>query len=218
MAVVTELTPQKKNQNRFNLFIEGKFYSGVSVATVARYGLYKDKVLSDDDLNLITLNDLEERIFDRVCNYLSKVIKSKYQIIGYMDNIFYKKNGDWWSEDFQFDQDKIKQSILERVERIGLINDSNYAKSLIRERSKLRPKSKYALKMELLSKGIDSQLADETLTTDLEDEFELLKRAYFKRYKEAVLVKEDSKKVDFLRRKGFSWDLISRFIDEQEVN
>jgi hypothetical protein len=37
---------------------------------------------------------------------------------------------------------------------------------------------------------------------------------YIKKFKNAPLVLDDRKKVDFLRRKGFNWDEISKLADD----
>jgi SOS response regulatory protein OraA/RecX len=49
----------------------------------------------------------------------------------------------------------------------------------------------------------------------LVDEYQVLKNTYRKKYKEEKISFEDTKKISFLQRKGFNWDLIERFINDE---
>ena len=49
----------------------------------------------------------------------------------------------------------------------------------------------------------------------VDDEYDMLKRVYEKKYGIEKLGMKDRKKIDFLLRKGFNWDLIERYINEK---
>ncbi|HPQ79895.1 MAG TPA: RecX family transcriptional regulator, partial [Candidatus Dojkabacteria bacterium] len=78
-----------------------------------------------------------------------------------------------------------------------------------------KPRGKYIIVSELISKGINKDLAEQTVDELIKDEYDILKRVFQKKYGESKLLKEDRKKIDFLLRKGFDWDLIERLIKNE---
>ena len=74
------------------------------------------------------------------------------------------------------------------------------------------------LQSELMSKGVEANLAREKVEELVEDEYDMLKRIYLKKYGNEKMDLSDSKKIDFLRRKGFNWDLINQFINNEFTN
>jgi len=214
--IVTDLTVQKKNSNRFNLFIDKEFYCGLSVNTVAKHNLYKGLEYTDDQLERIVVTDIEERLFDRCCNYLSRGFKSTFKLRQYIKDLFFKKNNVWWTEDLEFDKNIITESIVKRLTKIGLLNDRAYAEAFIRDKMRFSPKSRFALMQDLFSKGINKEIASQALDTEMKDEYTLLEEAYIKKYKETDITLQDKKKINFLRRRGFAWDLITKFISNRE--
>ena len=47
--VITDVQQQKRNTSRFNLYIDSKFYAGISTNTLAKFNLYKEKEIEDSD-------------------------------------------------------------------------------------------------------------------------------------------------------------------------
>jgi len=214
--LVTDLIVQKKNSNRFNLFIDKTFYCGVSVNTVAKHNIYKGLEYTNDELEKIVITDIEERLFDRCCNYLSRGFKSTSKLRQYLKDVFFKKNNIWWSEDLEFDKESITESIVNRLLQIGLLNDKIYAEAFIRDKMRFSPKSRFALMQDLFGKGISKEIANQALDTEMKDEYTLLEMSYTKKYKDTEINLQDRKKIDFLRRRGFAWDLITKFISNRE--
>jgi regulatory protein len=57
------------------------------------------------------------------------------------------------------------QSILERLEKVGFLNDHEFAVWLVASRSRTRPRGVYLLKKELLSFGISPEIISEVLAS-----------------------------------------------------
>lgn len=214
MLKITDLTVQKKNPNRFNLFIDDKFYCGLSVNTVAKFNIYKDLEIKNTLLNELVNSDLEERIFNRACNYLNRGLKSTSKLRTYIKDLLYKKRGDWFSDDMEFSEDELIDKTITRLEKVGLLDDIAYASAFVRDRLKFKPKSGYALSRELFAKGIGKDIVQKVIAENVNDEYEIMKLAYNKKFRNMPIKNGDNKKINFLRRKGFKWDLISRLIKE----
>lgn len=213
---ISELSPQKRDQNRFNLYIDGKFFAGISINNVSRYGLYKGQEIENELLEQILKSDLEERFYNRVIDYIARGIKSEKKIREYIRTVYYKKRGDWFSENAQYDLTILEDTLINRLLKDRYINDYEYAKLYVESRLKNRPRSLSVVKMELISKGISNDISDQVLSEISVDEDILIRETYRKKFKDARFLKSEQKKIDYLRRKGFDWDLISKLFDDDE--
>ncbi|HRY74433.1 MAG TPA: recombination regulator RecX, partial [Candidatus Dojkabacteria bacterium] len=81
---ITKLATQERNVERVNMFLDGRFFCGVSLNTVAKFNLFVGKELSEDEFDKILQDDLKERIFNRAVTYISRAIKSEKQIRMYL--------------------------------------------------------------------------------------------------------------------------------------
>ena len=212
---ITKLATQERNVDRVNMFLEGKFSCGVSLNTVAKFNLFVGKELSEDEFNKILQDDLKERIFNRAVTYISRAIKSEKQIRMYLNNLLFKKKGVWFEDLSKASSSEIVSVVIEKLKSYSYINDEEFAVQFVLSRIKSKPRGKYVLVSELISKGISKDLAEQKVNELVEDEFDILKRVFEKKYGECKLSKKDRKKIDFLHRKGFDWDLIERLINNE---
>ena len=117
----------------------------------------------------------------------------------------------------KFDSSIISKAI-EKLKEQNLINDEEFVKWWIEQRQTHKPKSTFVLKQELIAKGVAKELIEELLTTSQNDEesarlvFEKSK-IKFKNYKGEEFLK---KTIAFLQRRGFSWEIIKKIIDDEK--
>lgn len=212
---VTLLEYQKKDPSRVNLYIDGAFFCGISLNTLAKYGLYGGKDVEQQVLDDLFFSELEGRFFERAASLLDHGQKTEKQLRMYLKDLVFKKKGKWFET---LDNDTaalIVEKVVTKLKEYGYINDEKYAQEFVSSRMKSRPRGKDILIMELVSKGIDRQIAQEVVTTQVVDEYGLLDAVYKKKYKEEKLTFSDRKKIDFLKRKGFDWDLIEKYINNE---
>jgi len=75
------------------------------------------------------------------------------------------------------------EKTLDNLERVGLINDREYAKSWVRNRLQNRPIGKSMLSIELKRKGIDSGVIEEIVEQENINEIELIENLLRKKVK-----------------------------------
>ncbi|MFO7753451.1 MAG: regulatory protein RecX [Desulfobacteraceae bacterium] len=106
-----------------------------------------------------------------------------------------------------FSSDTVENTV-ERLKDEKLLDDTAFAKEFVRNRERLKPKSKRALKYELFAKGVDEQAIEDALACV--DEYESAINAVRKK---AImwehLDKETFKKkiFSFLKTRGFNFDV-----------
>jgi regulatory protein len=118
-------------------------------------------------------------------------------------------------------QKKIKpdmvEKILEYLVDANLLNDEKFAREYASELSKRKHFGSSRIKLELRKKGIEDTIVKDIMkksSADLESEkknLELAASKYLKHFSKKLSPSEKQKLVNFLYRKGFSWDLISLY-------
>ncbi len=112
------------------------------------------------------------------------------------------------------------EKIIKRLKEHNFINDSNFTKWWIEQRTKFRPKAVRIIKLELLRKGIAKDLIEEILqdkTVETETDLDKARKLAIKRierYKNEEPQKKYEKMVRFLASKGFDWDTIKEVVDQ----
>lgn len=212
---ITKLEQQKKNVSRLNLYIDDQFVAGISSNTLAKFNLYKGKELEEAVLDDILYQELKQRFLERAVGYLTRAPKTTFQIRRYLGDLQYKKKGKWFDEDANINFEKIFNEIVEYLEEIDLLDDRNYATLFVESRIKNKPRGKFVLVSELMGKGVDKEIAIQVCDELIEDEYDILKKTFYKHYKSENLDLSDRKKIAYLQRKGFSYDLIKKFANSE---
>ena len=116
--------------------------------------------------------------------------------------------------------DLTAQKIIESLLRTKFIDDEEFARRFVEQRTKFKPKANRVIKYELKQKGITQELIDqlfedkeESDTSDFAKALDLAERK-MPRYARI----EDKRKVyeklgRFLASKGFDWDTVKQVID-----
>lgn len=212
---VTKLVSQKRTPSRVNMYIDGDFHCGISLDTVAKYSLYEGCEIEEEKLKSIAYNEIRSRFLTRTVEYIARSLRTEYQIKRYIRELSLKKKGKWFNDISKEEVSKITGYVIQKLNKYGYIDDEKYAIAFIQSRIKNRPRGKSVLIGELLSKGVARELAEEKVNELVEDEISLLKKTYAKKFRESKITKEDRKKIEFLLRKGFSWDLIEQYIEDE---
>ena len=106
------------------------------------------------------------------------------------------------------------QIIIEKLEKLNLINDQVFVESKIQS-LQYQAKSKNYIKQYLLQKGIDKQLIEEQISLFYENNKNLEKENALKFAKKRNLLDKDQdyqKKLSKLARAGFSYDIAKEIL------
>ena len=181
---------------------------------VAHFSLYAGKEIDENELKDILEYALEQRLFDRAIEVVSKNPKTVIQVKQYLRSVLMKKNGIWYTELDKESAESIIDRVVQKLDEYGYVNDEKFAEMFINDRLKNRPRGKSLIISELISKGVDKDTAVQKVEELIPDEYRMLVDVYEKKYHNEKISRRDSKKISFLLRKGFSWDLIDQFISD----
>ena len=111
-------------------------------------------------------------------------------------------------------------SIIEKLKKQKFLDDREFAKWWIEQRSKVKPKALKFIIFELKQKGIEKDLIEEVLeskefeiVSDFDKAFKLAQKR-INRYRGETPKKAYEKMARFLASKGFDYDIIKKVIDQ----
>jgi regulatory protein len=122
-------------------------------------------------------------------------------------------------------RDKIDEKIIERIieslKKSKFIDDEEFARRFVEQRTKIKPKANRIIKYELKQKGISRELIDqlfedkeESETADFAKALELTERKMRTIHDQSNKFKVKEKLGRYLASKGFDWDTIKDVIDQ----
>jgi len=188
MSKITRIEQQKKKKNRVNIYIDGEFSLGLYTDTVVKFHLYENKEITPDEISSIKEFEEITDVKEKVINFISYRERSRKEIKDYLTN--------------KGVQNEIATKVLNDLEEANLIDDHRFALSWIKDRNKINPKGNFALKMELLNKGIEGAETESLLQSV--DEKENARKAFKKAVKKYGNNKASKKKIfEYLKRRGF---------------
>ncbi len=199
MGVVTALEPQKRKKDRVNVFIDGEFGVGLSLEVALKNGLKVGKKVSSEKLEeLIRENELEKAMV-RVYKLLSYRPRSEREISDYLAK---KKTGPL-----------LTKLVIATLKKQKYLDDEEFARWWVDQRSRFRPRGKRALRGELIKKGVSREIIDQVFQSELADrdlQDLALKAARKKqaRYRDLDQQEFRKKMTAFLARRGFNWETI----------
>lgn len=156
--------------------------------------------------------ELKEKLFDRVYRFLAIRNRSEKEVRDYLLKKLQK---------YQFSSPSIEfvDEIVNHLKEEGLINDWKFIGWWVEQRAYFRPKGVYALKQELIQKGIAQELIDRYFQDSPPNEYQLAKEAVRKKIKLWQNLSPEKRKekiINFLKRRGFRFEVIKRLIFNEE--
>lgn len=106
---------------------------------------------------------------------------------------------------------------IEFCKEYGFLNDENYAMALARDLNSLKKYGKHRIKMELLKRGINSELAEAALY-EIEDNTEVLMELVSKKLKGSFEKKDTERAIRYFMYRGYSLADIKHAIERLKAN
>lgn len=200
MSTITSIEPQVKDKTRCSIFIDGRFYCGIKLEVAVKYRLKAGMVIDKAQLDIIQLETEKAQAVDKALTHISASPKTRKQIRDFLSKKGYV--------------DAVIDYVFDRLDYYGYADDRQYCKMYVESVS---GKSKRAIEVELLKRGIDRDVIEEELSDLSDDEEEVL--TLLKKYlKGKELSKENVfKGCRYLISKGYDYDTVkaaSERVDE----
>ena len=201
MSIITAIKAQK-NQKRVNIYLDGSFGFGLDLENFIRLQLKVNQELTQDEINEIIKKGELQKSFDKTLRFVMTRPRSMKEVKDY----FRRKEVD----------NTLHQNILDRLEKLQLLDDHKFAKWWVDQRLEFKHKLKKDITFELRQKGIDTNTIKNVLNDSEMDELKIAKELITKKEYKWKRYDEDTRKQkmsQYLAGKGFSWDIVKSVID-----
>lgn len=205
-GVISSISVQKKNKERYSIFIEEEFLIGVSDQTLLKFDLARGETITHALLRKI---EREEGRF-KVKSYLMERLASRDHS---RKELFSKAGRKEYPEN-------IIESVLDELEEKGYLDEQRFAESFVRDKSHLNKWGPNKIKAHLYKKGIPNSLAEQSIQKVFVEKnikdllLHLVLKAKRRFLREEDPYKRKKKVVDHLARKGYRSSDIYSYIDE----
>lgn len=205
MARITDIRPQKKKK-RFNIYLDQKFAFPLSAEELVKSGLEIGQEISEKDIRILRDKETKNKLYERVLRFLSYRPRSEKEVRDYAEGKIRSLRAPSFAKASEGKQ-KIIEEVIGKLKKQGLIDDEEFARWWLEQRSRFRPRGKIALKIELKRKGVSQEIIEKIINQKF-DELVLAKKAVKKK------VKGEQKISQYLARRGFSWETIQKLLAE----
>lgn len=217
---ITKIERQKKQANRYSIYVDDEFYIGVDQEVLIHFSLYKSQEVTQEFLEKVKLSENDNKLYSAAINYLSYGLRSVKDMRDYLHKQKEKK------EDYIPSDDVIERTI-ERLLKQGYLNDLVYAQSYVRTASLLNAKGPKVIEKELKIKGISENTITDALmeypTEDQSENVQALAEKFLRTKKSLPPKMLKNKLYSHLITKGFDKETVNQQIsemtfEEAEVN
>ena len=138
MPKITLISLQNKNKSRCNVFVDGEFYSGVSMETVVKFRLKVGMEVAREDLDNVILESERSEALAKAADYISSRLKTKREIKDYLIKKGYSEEIAWYCVD--------------KLKEYDYVNDKEYSKRYVESTAKKQ--GKRLTEYKLMMKGV----------------------------------------------------------------
>jgi len=199
---ITSIEANKKNKGKLSVYIDNKYSFSVSEEDYLSVNLYEKKQITEQELDYIKNNILFRAAKSAAIRYLTFKLRSEKEV-------HFRLSSDGYGDD-------ITEKVVEELKALGYINDKLYAQKFIYDRSRLKPKSKKMLRMELKNKGVADEITEEVLDEWNVDDTTVAEGLVKKKFgKYDIRDEKIIKRIySFLQHRGFNFETVSNIISK----
>ncbi|HSM24437.1 MAG TPA: RecX family transcriptional regulator [Anaerolineaceae bacterium] len=197
---ITAITKQTKNANRVNIFLDGTFAFGLFL--ISAVGLKIGQTLSQLEIDQLMEIDQIESGYQKSLKFIAYKPRTKFDVLKKLQKLGF--------------EEKIINQILSKLVDKGYIDDQQFARNWIENKSYSKPRSKRLISWELKNKKIDKDLIEDLL--EIMDPDEVLAVRAAEKHSRRISNCDDEifkrRLSGFLQRRGFSYSIIKPVVND----
>lgn len=207
---ITGISIQKKDKNRINVMVDGKYRFSLDVFQLVDLGIKVGAEYTDDELTNLEQESQFGKVYGRALEYSLMRPHSAREVRDYL----YRKTRPTRTKTGEMRPgvpSEVATRVFDRLVEKGYVDDEKFARYWVDNRSLRKGASKRKLSSELSAKGVERSIIERLLSeTERTDENELQKIIEKKRSK----YPDNQKFMMYLARQGFSYDDIKSALEK----
>jgi regulatory protein len=209
---ITALTPQQKSDNRVNVIVDGKYRFSLDVYQVIDLGIRVGKEYSETELVELETESQFGKLYGRALEYCMMRPHSGKEVRDYL----YRKTLDVRTKTggIRKGADKaVAERVFNRLVEKGHIDDEQFTRWWVENRSLKKGASRRKLEAELRVKGVDLQIIEKHLADSARTDDDELRKVIAKK---SGRYGDPQKLMQYLARQGFSYDDIKSALQDAD--
>jgi regulatory protein len=208
---ITDITSQKRDQNRVNVMVDGKYRFSLDIFQIGELGLKVGKEYTDEQLTELETESQFGKVYTRALEYCLMRPHSSKEVRDYL----YRKTRESRTKTGEIKKGvpvEVTTRVFNKLVEKGYIDDEKFTKYWVENRNLVKGMSRRKLAAELYSKGVANVTIEENLLESVRTDGEELAKIIAKkraRYSDA------QKFMQYLARQGFSYDDIKEALREE---
>ena len=158
---ITALEPQQRQADRYNLHLDGRFALALDAELVVAEGLSVGVELTAADVERLRTREDERRLLDAALHFLGPRPRSRAEVRRRL--LTPRRNRP------TPDPDAVERT-LDRLERLGMLNDQDFAAFWVENRERFSPRAARALTQELRQRGVSRETVERVTDPDRDEE------------------------------------------------
>ncbi len=197
---ITTIKQQAKRSDRYSIFVDGKYAFSLSESALLESKLSSRQDLTEGQLREFKQVSADDKLNQQTLRYAALRPRSKWEVEFYLS----RKQA----------SPSLAESILNKLSKIGLVDDRKFAEAFVHDRRLLRPASRRKLINELRKKHLDDETIQEAVGNDSRDEQAVLREVITRKRRQSKYHDID-KLMQYLARQGFNYGDIKAVLGEE---
>ena len=198
---VTALSPQIRDLDRVNVYIDGKYDFSLDISQVVDIGIKAGQVLSKEELASLKQESEFGKLYARALEYVLMRPRSSSEVRDYLYRKTLARKYKNRKTGKLAEKPGVAKTVAERV--FGYIDDQKFANWWVENRHQAKGVSMRKLRSELAAKGIAQTIIDSVIADSSRNDLGELAKVIAKKRRR---YSDEQKFMQYLARQGFSFD------------
>ncbi len=204
-SVVSAVEPQKKNKNRYNVFVDGEYTASLGAEALVTFGIREGAAVNTDTLKEAVSRDNAQYAFDSAVKLIAHKMRTRAEL---KDRLAERGIDEAAVED-----------AMDKLASYGYVDDAAFAGEYVRSAMQTGRWGRKAVEYRLKDKGIEPNVIDEALKEYTEEDEKRIARKQLQaaagRLKGVEARKARQKEYAALARHGFDYSVISELLEAE---
>ena len=218
---LTDIREAVRDQNRVNLYIDGKFFCSLDISQVVDFHLKIGQAIDDELKSQLKRASDFGKLYSRTLEYVFSRPHSIKEVCDYLHRktldkpvrVKNRKTNEYVTQIRKGYDGSLIKPILSRLDEHGYLDDEKFARTWLENRNVKKGASLKKLRNELALKGIDSQIIDKVLSENLRDDRDELRKVIARKQNK---YDDRQKLIQYLMRQGFNYSDVLEELSETE--
>jgi regulatory protein len=207
---ITAITVQKRDENRVNVSVDGKYRFSLDIFQLTDLGIKVGRELDESELTKLEQESQFGKVYSRALEYCLVRPRSEREIKDYLYKKTIPRRGKDGVVRNGVSQD-VTVRVVDRLAQKGYVDDSKFANYWVRNRFVKKGVSRRKLTAELRTKGISGEVINQAIEACGRNDSEEIHKVIEKKRR---LYDDKNKLMQYLARVGFSYDQIKDVLSE----